>query len=132
MRGLLIILIALSLYLGGCGNKDSAKTRLSPNPLRDVNSTSVDHILAEANSAYEAGNKDVAEQLYIQAAQKGSAEAHYSMCHKFTLPDEKYVFHLTKAARKGHPAALEDALGRFLIGGGLVGFFAREQQKAIV
>jgi uncharacterized protein YecT (DUF1311 family) len=75
--------------------------------------------LAEANSAYETGNKDAAKQLYMQAAQKGSAEAHYSMCHKFTLPDEKYVFHLTKAARKGHTTALENALGRFLIGGGL-------------
>ena len=66
--------------------------------------------LKAADSAYDAGDKDKAEKLYLKAAGEGSAEAHYQLGYKFVLPDDEALFHFIEAAKMGHEKALGYAL----------------------
>lgn len=77
-----------------------------------VNATADDagQLLAKAESAYENGDKDVAKELYKQAADLGSAEAHFAVVYKYGGTLEERIYHYSEAAKKGHVKALGYAL----------------------
>ena len=70
--------------------------------------------LKAANGAYDAGDKDRAQKLYLKAAGEGSAEAHFELGHKFILPDGEGLAHFIEAAKLGHEKALGYALDGLL------------------
>lgn len=70
--------------------------------------------LLEANKIYESGDKEAAKRLYLKAANKGSAEAHFALAYKYIVTPEESVYHLSEAAKKGHSEALDHALDKLL------------------
>lgn len=71
---------------------------------------SVEQLVAEADQAYAADQKEKARELYVKAADMGDAQAHFSLAYKFAVSHEESVLHFTAAARKGHKEGLEQAL----------------------
>ncbi|MCW2118637.1 lysozyme inhibitor LprI family protein [Flavobacterium sp. 7A] len=55
-----------------------------------------------ADSAYTAGNKDKAKELYTTAASMNNPDAHYALAYKYVLTDEERIFHYSEAAKMGH------------------------------
>lgn len=70
--------------------------------------------LLEANKKYESGDKETAKELYLKAAEKGSAEAHFKLAYQFIVTPEESIYHYTEAASKGHEEALGYALDNLL------------------
>jgi hypothetical protein len=70
--------------------------------------------LLKADSCYEAGNQEAAKALYLNAAQQGSAEAHFALAYKYDLPPDEHLYHYIEAAKKGHAEALGYALDLLL------------------
>ena len=70
--------------------------------------------LLEANKIYESGDKEAARRLYLKAANKGSAEAHFEIAYKYIVTSEESIYHLSEAAKKGHGRALGYALEKLL------------------
>lgn len=66
--------------------------------------------LRRANDAYEAGDRETAKRFYLQAAGKGSAEAHFALGYKYALPGKQGLHHFIEAAKQGHGEALDYAL----------------------
>ena len=46
-------------------------------------------LLIKADKTYESGDKETAKKLYLEAANLGSAEAHFALAYKYTLTDEE-------------------------------------------
>lgn len=70
--------------------------------------------LKQAEKAYEAGDKESAKKLYIKAADKGSAEAHFAIAYKYNVTPQESIYHFSEAAKKGHEEALSYALDALL------------------
>jgi hypothetical protein len=66
--------------------------------------------LAQAEATYNSGDKEGAKEFYEAAANKGSAEAHFSLAHRYIVSHEEQIYHYSKAAELGHEEALEQAL----------------------
>lgn len=101
----LVLFIALNVSRG---NK-----HLINNITKDAKTISAEQAtsyLLQANTAYENGDKEVAMELYLKAAQGGNADAHFALAYEYVLPDDENTFHYIEAAKKGHGEALEYAL----------------------
>jgi hypothetical protein len=66
--------------------------------------------LLKANKRYESGDRETAKELYLKAAEKGSAEAHFALAYQYVLTPEERLYHYSEAAKKGHAEALGYAL----------------------
>ena len=71
--------------------------------------------LAAADKAFQAGDQAGAEKLYRKAAEEGSAEAHFALGYKFSLPGNEGLIHFIEAAKMGHEKALDSALEGLLL-----------------
>ena len=74
----------------------------------------VEELLTQANKYFISNKTDAARELYLKAAAMGSAEAHYQLASRFSLPMKEKVYHYSAAARSGHEAALRIALATLL------------------
>jgi len=70
--------------------------------------------LMEADKIYEAGDRESAKKLYIKAANKGSADAHFAIAYKYNVTPEESIYHFSEAAKRGHDEALGYALDALL------------------
>jgi len=70
--------------------------------------------LRQADKLYEAGDRESAKKLYVKAANKGSADAHFATAYKYHVTPEERIYHYSKAAMKGHEDALDCALDALL------------------
>ncbi len=70
--------------------------------------------LLKANKSYESGDQETAKALYLKAAEKGSAEAHFTLATKYSATPEEEIYHYSEAAKKGHAEALDYALDMLL------------------
>ena len=70
--------------------------------------------LMEADKIYGAGDRESAKKLYIKAANKGSADAHFAIAYKYNVTPEESIYHFSEAAKKGHEDALDYALDALL------------------
>lgn len=75
-------------------------------------------LLIKADKTYESGDKETAKKLYLEAANLGSAEAHFALAYKYNLTDEENLHHYLEAARMGHSEALGYALDLLLFEAG--------------
>ena len=73
-------------------------------------SRSAEQLVAKAEKAYEAEDKEKSRELYQKAADMGNAEAHFSLAYKFPLSYEESLYHFTEAAKQGHEEGLSHAL----------------------
>lgn len=72
------------------------------------------YYLKMANTAYDAGNNDIAKIWYQKAAEMGNADAHYALAYKYVLTDEQRIAHYSAAARKGHAKATSEIMEALL------------------
>jgi uncharacterized protein YecT (DUF1311 family)/TPR repeat protein len=70
--------------------------------------------LKQADKIYEAGDRESAKRLYIKAANRGSADAHFAIAYKYNVTPEESIYHFSEAAKKGHEDALDYALDALL------------------
>lgn len=70
----------------------------------------VQDLLEQARQAREAGEDNKAKELYLKAAETGSAEAHFEVAYCCTLTPEEQIYHFSEAAKQGHEKALGYAL----------------------
>jgi uncharacterized protein YecT (DUF1311 family) len=70
--------------------------------------------VSEADKLYKSGNREAAKELYVKAAEKGSAEAHFALAYKYVMTPEELFYHYSEAAKKGHAKALDSALEHLL------------------
>ncbi|USD34735.1 MULTISPECIES: lysozyme inhibitor LprI family protein [Vibrio] len=77
-------------------------------------------LVTKAQKLYEAGDKKQAQTLFIQAAEQGSAEAHFRLAYQYVLPDEESVYHLQQAAAHGHQEALKYYLDKVFFRAGSI------------
>ncbi len=70
--------------------------------------------LLKANKSYESGDRETARKLYLEAAEKGNAEAHFALASKYVVTIEESIYHYSEAAKKGHEEALNYALEELL------------------
>lgn len=75
-------------------------------------------LLIKADKTYESGDKETAKGLYLEAANMGSAEAHFALAYKYSLTTEENLHHYIEAARMGHSEALGYALDLLLFEAG--------------
>lgn len=68
--------------------------------------------IEQAHQLYDAGKKDQALALYLEAAAKGDAEGHFHAAYHYTLPNDENTNHFVEAAKQGHAKALEYALDK--------------------
>jgi len=86
-------------------------------------------LLIKADKTYESGDKETAKELYLEAANLGSAEAHFALAYKYNLTAEESIYHYSEAARRGHSQALGYALDLLLFEAG--GLRTANPQKAL-
>ncbi|NOI79618.1 DUF1311 domain-containing protein [Vibrio tubiashii] len=77
-------------------------------------------LVTKAQQLYEAGDKKQAQTLFTQAAEQGSAEAHFRLAYQYTLTDEQSVYHLQQAAANGHQEALKYYLDKVFFRAGSI------------
>ena len=71
-------------------------------------------LVAQADKLFLSGKGEGAKALYLKAAGMGSAEAHYSLALRYSLPRKEEIHHYSEAAKRGHEAALRAALVNLL------------------
>lgn len=71
--------------------------------------------LLKAEKSYKEGDLETAKQMYLKAAELGSADAHFAIGYKFIVPKEEKIFHFSEAAKLGHAEALKYALDALLL-----------------
>ncbi|MCA9407435.1 MAG: DUF1311 domain-containing protein [Candidatus Omnitrophica bacterium] len=70
--------------------------------------------LQRAEQVYETGDRDIAKELYLKAAKKGSPEAHFAIAYKYNVTTEESIYHFSQAAKRGHEEALGYAIDSLL------------------
>jgi len=68
--------------------------------------------IEQAHELYDAGKKDQALDLYLEAAVQGDADGHFYAAYRYTLPNDESTRHFIEAAQQGHAKALEYALDK--------------------
>jgi hypothetical protein len=70
------------------------------------------NLIEQAHELYDAGEKEQALELYLEAATKGDADGHFYAAYRYTLPNDENTHHFIEAAQQGHAKALEYALDK--------------------
>ena len=78
-------------------------------------SQELEEILAEAQKRFTAGDQEGAKSLYITAAEKGSAEAHFNLAYRYNTTPEEGIYHYSEAAKRGHAQALNYAIDMLVL-----------------
>ncbi len=68
--------------------------------------------IKQADKAYDSGDKEGAKKLYLEAANRGSPEAHFAIAQSCSDTWEEEIHHYSEAAKKGHKGALEKVLDK--------------------
>jgi hypothetical protein len=67
-------------------------------------------LMAIADRAYEAGEREKAKGLYERAALLHNGEAHFALAYKYVDPPGGGLYHYMEAAKSGHSEATEHAI----------------------
>ncbi|WP_025821065.1 lysozyme inhibitor LprI family protein [Shewanella marina] len=73
-------------------------------------SQSITLLLQQANQLFEQGQTQLAQNLYVKAAQLDSGEAYYQLAYRYVVSNEQAINYYEKAVQLGYSPALDDAI----------------------
>lgn len=110
-----LCLLMFSSVFAGCAESDPQKDLDERQEKPDAEQRDIGRLYySRAEKAYASEDREKAKELYMKAAEKDFADAHYALRINYDLSNEAREHHLTEAARKGHEKALRRKLENLL------------------